>query len=145
MKEELEKRLLDSLDKVAGFVEQTADLAAQEAPLVAQEIINLKMIDAFGTITGFVIGLIVALFFLKFSNHMKIKANEVEEKRDKYGNGQGDSNDYRVPMYILSFLAVFVLVISTLQLASGLEKIFEAYFTPRLLIIDEIKRMIRGF
>jgi hypothetical protein len=55
MKEELQERLVSSLDNIQEYIEATEEFVVEQAPLVAQEIISLGRHQALFGICGWVL------------------------------------------------------------------------------------------
>lgn len=139
MTHELQQRLLEHSDKVTAWVEQAAgkggDFVAEQAPLVAQEIVNLHFWGAAAFLVVWValgtIGLVAA------------------RKLFKFGEKAGASADYNVrqeqgPAVLLSIvIALASIVALSIVGYTQVYAMVEAVFAPRLLILTELAKIVK--
>lgn len=136
MKEELQQKLLNSLDKVAEFVEQSKDFAAKEAPLVAQEIVNLRMIEGFLDLFLAFVCLVVVGICIKFA----LFCNKYIIKQ-KDEPGRTPDTPY-VGLTISCILGAIFSLAFIFRTADAIYSFLQVHYTPRLLILEEIKNLM---
>lgn len=121
IKEELQARLATSLDKVTEYIEATGDFVIEQAPLVAQEIINLGQVQATIKVTAIMIALLLTTSFSLYS----------------WWRFHKSDSECWIMMGILSGVsAIFALTCMCVS-------IYEAvvpFIAPRVFILHEIQR-----
>lgn len=138
MKEELKQKLLNSLNEVANFVEQTKDFAAKEAPLVAQEIVNLKIIDGF---TDLFIALTL-LATIGLCVKVGLMCRDYITKKKEECSRIPDTP--YVVLVISCILGGFLSMGFICRTTDALYAFLQVNYTPRLLILEELKSLIGG-
>jgi hypothetical protein len=124
MKEELQSRLINSLDKVQEYVEATESFVLEQAPLVAQEIVLSGRLQT---------GVIVVTFTLIIIAMLTVSA----KCYNRYLKNTKDDG--------------YVLVSVVMGLGSGLASmplinaLYEGvipFFAPRLYLLQEISKLL---
>jgi len=129
VKEELQTRLLSSLDKVQEYIEATEEFVAEQAPLVAQEIILAGRIThcwfLFLAIIAIGIGIWIARICVKENNKIP---------EDRHNDGAWIAGSIVSIVAALGVCAVFS--------ATMVPQIVNVWFAPRLYLIQEIGKLL---
>lgn len=149
MNEELQQRSLQAMDQLLAFVESTGDFVGQQAPLVAQEIIEYRRFFDIWIIVLMVILVIGGLFlrkkilssidarFEEAASRMNT-ANLHEGWRMEILAGEHSFNRQLVEAtyYALNIIAFVVNCIYSVDL-------IKVSVAPRLVIIETIRSMLQ--
>lgn len=128
MNEELQSRLVASMDKVEGYLQSTEAFAVEQAPLVVQEILITPWIDFS----------FVATIFLLLNGISYFKLIPMCKKMFE-PNGLTDSN---APVILLSAAyTIIVGIISTIELFKNSHDVMTATLTPRLYILEQLTNL----
>ena len=123
----MEEKLAETAEKLLNYVEGMSDFAAQEAPLVAQEILTRAYLMAVGQ-AALGIG-VFCVFLIFFRRALKWKIT------DKY------SNEDAVKVIILLFSGAGWLLGVGL-FCDGLHSLFLAVLCPRLVVLQYLKMFL---
>ena len=134
MNEQIEDRLIASMDKVFEWVESAESFTVEQAPLVAQEIIRWEIVrGGFGVVAGIIL---LVFGYIFFRAYIKIK---------KLADDSHPSFTYRITPISEDVLSVsgpsMVLVGSLLISLSGLS-LTHALVAPRLVILEKIAQYL---
>ena len=126
MEEQIIERLVGSMDKLAGWVEATESLAGEQVPLIAQEIVVRQAWFALfpAVLSGWLFALVVW--------HVVSTAKDVRAGRELSDDESG---------FILGLCALIGLPSLVAFIVYG-NRIIEAVFMPRLVIIEYIKDLV---
>lgn len=131
MNEELEQRIVDSLDKVAQYVEATETFAAEQAPLVVEEIIRWGWIKELPEVVVlFCLGIALAVAsFIVYSKYKKkdVKAMTGDQVFGWHAGFWG-------PM-ATALLVWGIMIVELFDVARPL-------IAPRLYVIEVLRRML---
>ncbi len=120
---ELEKKLVEYMDKTAGAIEQVLDFSMEQAPLVVKEIISYGF---WSGVLWIVISAGMILFSIKKYKELRTLKKVASYPEDKkLGFAQ-------FCVFVLS--VVFVIVF-----ACNIQKLVKVSVAPRLYIIDSLR------
>ncbi len=131
MKEELEQRLLNYMDKTADAVENLAELGMEHLPKFVQEYVTWGIVDG---LIGIAVGIFwFATVYVIYRIILKIIAATKQPDFDKY-------NDC-TPVYnsLLGILAAGCLIAAMSITVNNISQVSKAYFTPSVYIIDNLR------
>ena len=134
MNEELKTRLVESMDKVQEYVEATGDFILEQAPLVAQEIVQLGRVSTTFQAVCFAAGALFSyLIYRKLWK--KYEASQVSEPVD---GAVAVCHEYAVAgvgFWIGSMtLTVFALI--------NTKEALLPWLAPRLYLLQELAKLI---
>lgn len=127
MQDELQKRLISSLDKVQEYIEATEGFVVEQAPLVAQEII------AYGKVCSVWAMLCLILVALIFCI-----ASIIYRKAYLKEDGRGEKDAYLMCTVVCSVGCCFISVLTFCLVPLAMKP----WIMPRLYLIQEISKLL---
>lgn len=125
MDEQMKERLAESMDKVLGYVEQGADFAVEQAPLVAQEIVTWGIAEGVISVVVATPLLCVVVFVLK-----RIWTRKEDRHFDE------------IDAAFATFFTLLAGVLPAILFCTGLFQAAKALLAPRLYILEQIGRLL---
>lgn len=126
MKEELEKRLLESMDKITIWIEEAESFAREQAPLVVQELLDYRFAEHLAKLI-FVLLLIVTLIgFARFSYKKAVDWNW-----ENAGEGWAFSVGISIiASFLFSAIALFEVI-----------PLLKIWYAPRVYVLEQLRHL----
>lgn len=134
MNEELQKRLVESWDKIIQYLEHTENFVAEQAPLVVQEIINWGI---WSNIVLLLIWFIISIILLKIGNYLFGKGKYCLENNISY-----IGRDDQFGLYLLGTVVYCGSMVSFFAgCGTSIYNLFYVLCAPRLYVLDQISNL----
>lgn len=131
MKEELENALLKSLETVQEWAGKTMDFAAEQTPLVIQEVLNYNFVLAMTLFIVGILGLIVKpVVLFKFILPKFRKSIEEAGDRSQCSMGLEFGRGAIIFIFIMACIPFFTMTVKNFEIW------LKIYLAPRVYIIE---------
>ena len=135
MNEDLKARLIESMDKVQEYVEATGDFVVEQAPLVAQEIVQLGRVATTFQALCFAAGALFCYLIYRKLWRAFVDSEPSEEESEKNGK-LSPCYEYAVAGVIFWGVSMGLTVFSLINIKSALLP----WLAPRLYLLQELKK-----
>lgn len=135
MNPEIETRIVESWDAISAWAQQGGEFLAEQAPLVAWEIVAYGRAYNTSTVAVCVLALVAYAVWVRI-------AWSIAKRSAEKNHGTPDE-DLMVPLCIGTFVLGFATIIpSFCGLASHAEPAIKAWFAPRLYVLEYVADLV---
>lgn len=129
----LEKKAIESIEEISGWIEQGKDFVVEQAPLVVQEMIHWGMAECvfwigLGSIlcTASIVAVLIMRRWIKSQT-------------------EGLTNDERGCCFIISAICAATFLANSVIIFTNIYYLCFIYFAPRLYVMEELARIMGKF